>query len=90
MAQYVGVLDNPWTNVADAIEGLWHNSVKTDKGIEEIIKTLDVKLSESIMHAMSNGIELEKKVCTIFLIYCYIYFFVLSFMDAVATINPIV
>lgn len=36
--------------------------MKTDKGIEEVIKTLDVKLSEAIMHAMENGPELEKKV----------------------------
>ncbi|KAG4067470.1 hypothetical protein HA402_003294 [Bradysia odoriphaga] len=62
LAQYVGVLDNPWSNVAESIELLYHNSVKTDKGIEEVIKTLDVKLSEAIMHAMENGPELEKKV----------------------------
>lgn len=56
------MLDNPWSNVAESIELLYHNSVKTDKGIEEVIKTLDVKLSEAIMHAMENGPELEKKV----------------------------
>lgn len=64
LAQYVGVLDSPWSNVAESIESLYHDSVKTDKGIEEVIKTLDVKLSEAIMHAMENGPELEKKVST--------------------------
>lgn len=62
MAQYVGVLDSPWSKVAESIESLWHNSVKTEHGVEEVIKTLDVKLSEAIMHAMENGPELEKKV----------------------------
>lgn len=62
------MLDNPWSNVAESIELLYHNSVKTDKGIEEVIKTLDVKLSEAIMHAMENGPELEMKVSlTLFL-----------------------
>lgn len=62
LAQYVGVLDNPWTNVADAIESLWHKSVKGNEGIEDTIRTLDAKLSESIMHAMENSMELERKV----------------------------
>lgn len=62
MAQYVGVLDSPWSKVAESIESLWHNSVKTEHGVEEVIRTLDVKLSEAIMHAMENGPELEKKV----------------------------
>lgn len=62
LAQYVGVLDSPWTNVADALEKLWHHSIKTEYGIEEIIKSISVKLSEAIMHAMENGQELEKKV----------------------------
>lgn len=64
LAQYVGVLDSPWSNVAESIEALWHNSIKTDKGIEEVIKTLEAKLSEAIMYAMENGPDLEKKVST--------------------------
>ncbi|KAJ6640527.1 Division abnormally delayed protein [Pseudolycoriella hygida] len=75
LAQYVGVLDNPWSNVAEFIESLYHNSVKTDKGVEEVIRTLDVKLSEAIMHAMENGPELEKKVgADIFLTKNFCYF----------------
>lgn len=62
LAQYVGVLDSPWTNVADALEKLWHHSIKTEYGIEEIITSISEKLSEAIMHAMANGPELEKKV----------------------------
>lgn len=69
LAQYVGVLDSPWSNVAESIEALWHNSIKTDKGIEEVIKTLEAKLSEAIMYAMENGPDLEKKVSTQFSIY---------------------
>lgn len=68
----MGVLDNPWSNVAESIELLYHNSVKTDKGIEEVIKSLDVKLSEAIMHAMENGPELEKKVSLFPFFFCSI------------------
>ena len=51
--------------MAESIERLWHSSIKTENGIEEIIRNLDVKLSEAIMHAMENGPELEKKVSLI-------------------------
>lgn len=68
MAQYVGVLDSPWSSVAESIEGLWHNSIKTDLGVEEVIKNFDAKLSEAIMYAMENGPELEKKVSLFILI----------------------
>lgn len=63
LAQYLGVLDAPWTKVAESIEELYQ---KTEQGVEDVIKLLDVKLSEAIMHAMKNGPELEKKVsgCT--------------------------
>lgn len=36
--------------------------VRNKDGIESVIKNLDGKLSEAIMHAMTNGPELEKKV----------------------------
>lgn len=58
----MGVLDSPWTNVAEALEKLWHHSIKTEYGVEMIIKKLSTKLSEAIMHAMENGADLEKKV----------------------------
>lgn len=58
----MGVLDSPWTNVAEALEKLWHHSIKTEYGVEVIITNLSGKLSEAIMHAIANGPELEKKV----------------------------
>lgn len=36
--------------------------VRSKDGIETVIKNLDGKLSEAIMHAMTNGPDLEKKV----------------------------
>lgn len=36
--------------------------VRNKDGVESVIKNLDGKLSEAIMHAMTNGPELEKKV----------------------------
>lgn len=62
LAQYVGDLDGPWTNVAEALEKLWHHSIITEYGIEETIKDLSIKLSEAIMYAMDNGPKVEAKV----------------------------
>ncbi|XP_059620162.1 division abnormally delayed protein [Phlebotomus argentipes] len=61
LTQYVGSLDSPWTSFAESMERLL-GLVRTREGIEAVIKTLEVKLSEAIMHAMQNGPELEKKV----------------------------
>ncbi|KAM7357577.1 division abnormally delayed protein [Cochliomyia hominivorax] len=61
-AQYAGVLDSPWSNVVDAIDNLVTNHIRSDTGIVTVIKQLDSKLSETIMRAMENGPELEKKV----------------------------
>lgn len=36
--------------------------VRSKDGIETVIKGLDGKLSEAIMHAMENGPDLERKV----------------------------
>ena len=36
--------------------------VRNKDGIESVIKSLDGKLSEAIMHAMTNGPELHTKV----------------------------
>lgn len=36
--------------------------VRNKDGIESVIKSLDGKLSEAIMHAMTNGPELHIKV----------------------------
>uniref|UniRef100_A0A6B2EAU6 Putative heparin sulfate cell surface proteoglycan n=1 Tax=Phlebotomus kandelakii TaxID=1109342 RepID=A0A6B2EAU6_9DIPT len=61
LTQYVGSLDSPWTSFAESMERLL-GLVRSREGVEAVIKTLEVKLSEAIMHAMQNGPELEKKV----------------------------
>lgn len=61
-AQYAGVLDSPWSNVVDDIDNLVTTHIRPDTGIVTVIKQLDSKLSETIMRAMENGPELEKKV----------------------------
>lgn len=61
LAQYIESLDGPWAGFAGSIVRLT-NSIRTKEGIESVIKTLDGKLSEAIMHAMENGPQLEKKV----------------------------
>lgn len=60
----MGVLESPWSMVAESIDQMWHNSVRTEHGAEEVLKSLDVKLSAAIMHTMENAQELEKKVST--------------------------
>ncbi|XP_060660807.1 division abnormally delayed protein [Drosophila nasuta] len=61
-AQFSGVLDKPWTSVAEALDNLVSNHIRSESGIMAVIKQLDTKLSEAIMKAMENGAELEKKV----------------------------
>lgn len=61
LAQYIESLDGPWAGFAGSIVRLT-NLIRTKEGIESVIKTLDGKLSEAIMHAMENGPRLEKRV----------------------------
>jgi len=61
LTQYLGGLDPDWASFSEAVERLM-TMVRNKDGIEAIVKSLDGKLSEAIMHAMSNGPELEKKV----------------------------
>lgn len=61
LTQFLGGLDTDWTSFSEAIERLM-TLVRSKDGIESVIKNLDGKLSEAIMHAMTNGLELEKKV----------------------------
>lgn len=61
LTQFLGGLDTDWTSFSEAIERLL-TLVRSSSGIEYIVKNLDGKLSEAIMHAMTNGPELEKKV----------------------------
>lgn len=62
LAQYVGVLDIPWSNVAESIGQMWHQTLNTDTGAETVLKSLDGGLSSAIIHAMKNETELRKKV----------------------------
>lgn len=45
----------------DSIEQL-QNVVRSKDGIEAVIRSLEGKLSEAIMHAMQNGPDLEQRV----------------------------
>lgn len=83
MAQYVGVLDSPWTNVAVAIEKLWHESVKTGKGLEEVLKSFETEVSQAIMLLMENTLTLDKKVCVIYLIFRYFFDSTITFIRCV-------
>lgn len=61
LTHFLGGLDTDWTSFSEAVERLV-TLVRNKDGIESVIKNLDGKLSEAIMHAMTNGPELEKKV----------------------------
>lgn len=61
LTQFLGGLDTDWTSFSEAITNLLL-TVRNKDGIETVIKNLDGKLSEAIMHAMTNGPDLEKKV----------------------------
>jgi hypothetical protein len=57
----MGGFDTDWASFSETIERLM-TFVRNKDGIETVIKNLDGKLSEAIMHAMTNGPDLEKKV----------------------------
>lgn len=61
LTQLMGGIDTDWASFSEAIERLM-TLVRNKDGIESVIKNLDGKLSEAIMHAMTNGPDLEKKV----------------------------
>lgn len=66
LTQHVSELDLPWNGYVGAVERLVI-AVKThDTGngvnVDSVIKSLDTRISEAIMHAMENGPSLEKKV----------------------------
>jgi CRISPR/Cas system-associated endonuclease/helicase Cas3 len=61
LTQLMGGIDTDWASFSEAIERLM-TTVRNKDGIESVIKNLDGKLSEAIMHAMTNGPDLEKKV----------------------------
>jgi hypothetical protein len=53
-------LENNWGSFVETMENLVASRNK--ETVDKSIKTLDGKLSEAIMYAMSNGPDLEKKV----------------------------
>jgi dally-like protein len=61
LTQLLGGIDTDWASFSEAIERLM-TFVRNKDGIESVIKNLDGKLSEAIMHAMTNGPDLQKKV----------------------------
>ncbi|KAH8415458.1 hypothetical protein KR222_000197, partial [Zaprionus bogoriensis] len=61
-AQYSHLLDGHWSNVVAALDNLVATHIRSESGIMNAIKQLDVKLSEAIMKAMVNGPDLEQKV----------------------------
>jgi dally len=61
LTQFLGGMDTDWASFSEATEHLV-TMVRNKDGIESVVKNLDGKLSEAIMHAMTNGPELEKKV----------------------------
>lgn len=61
LSQLMGGFDTDWASFSETVERLM-TFVRNKDGIESVIKSLDGKLSEAIMHAMTNGPNLEKKV----------------------------
>jgi dally len=61
LTQFLGGLDADWASFSESVERLI-TLVRSKDGIESVVKNLDGRLSEAIMHAMTNGPELEKKV----------------------------
>ncbi|XP_053677103.1 division abnormally delayed protein [Anopheles nili] len=61
LIEFVGALNKGWSTLTEAIV-LLIRTVRSPDGIEAEIKSLDVKLSNAIMHAMENGPQLEKQV----------------------------
>jgi dally len=55
-------LENNWSSFVETMENLVASRNK--ETVDKTIKTLDGKLSEAIMYAMSNGPALEMKVKT--------------------------
>lgn len=61
LTQHVGSLDRPWTTYAQSLEALV-NIVRSKDGYESVLRGLDGRLSEAVMHFMQHGPELEQKV----------------------------
>ena len=61
LTQFLGTLDQDWSSFSEGVERLMM-LVRSKDGIETVIKGLDGRLSEAIMHAMEDGPNLEKKV----------------------------
>jgi hypothetical protein len=68
LTQHASELDLPWNGFVEATERLvvavrGHDAAPSVVlNVEEIIRSLDTKISEAIMYAMENGPSLERKV----------------------------
>ncbi|PNF15852.1 hypothetical protein B7P43_G09048 [Cryptotermes secundus] len=67
LTQHASELDLPWNGFVEAIERLvvavkGHDSTPAIVlNVEEVVRSLDTRISEAIMYAMENGPNLEKK-----------------------------
>lgn len=66
LSRYVAELDAPWNGYVEGIERLVTSMKQTnnEQGVNAgfVIRNLDIKISEAIMHAMAKESEIENKV----------------------------
>ncbi|KAK9737283.1 Glypican [Popillia japonica] len=69
LSRYVAELDAPWNGYVEGIERLVTSMKQTnnEQGVNAgfVIRNLDIKISEAIMHAMAKESEIENKVCSL-------------------------
>lgn len=59
---YMGALNKDWNSFTETIPNL-HNIISAESsGIDAVIKALELKLSDAVMHAMKIGPSIDKKV----------------------------
>lgn len=79
LTQHASELDLPWNGFVEATERLvvavkGHDTTPTIVlNVEEVVRSLDTRISEAIMYAMENGPNLEKKVGPVLLSQTIIY-----------------
>ncbi|XP_063699894.1 division abnormally delayed protein [Culicoides brevitarsis] len=59
---YLGTLNKDWNSFTDAIPKLNNLVTSQDMGIENVIRSLDSKLSNAIMYAMEHGPQIDKNI----------------------------
>lgn len=70
LSRYVAELDAPWNGYVEGIERLVTSMKQTnnEQGVNAgfVIRNLDIKISEAIMHAMAKKTDIENKVSSKF------------------------